>query len=157
MTTTNDLIRRAIELHAANPNGSWQELDQIWQQVKSGYPRVSFEQSIGDWTGPGWWPLLAEAFSEVSEVMAHHPSSAFSVTQIKEKFGGLRFYWCLRRGDNDEAPDGLEAQLDRIIEKAEVTSTRTCEVCGEPGEVRRLSWLKTLCDVHYAEKKARAR
>jgi hypothetical protein len=48
----------------------------------------------------------------------------FELLQVKEKFGGLR------------------------IETAVHESFHTCEVCGQPGELREDSWIKTLCDEH---------
>lgn len=59
------------------------------------------------------------------------------ILQIKEKFGGLRFYASV--GDND--------LLQEMIDTAEVLSYKTCEACGEPGVMRNKTyWLKTLCD-----------
>ena len=33
-----------------------------------------------------------------------------------------------------------------LIDKAESLSCETCEHCGDPGEERDMSWIKTLCD-----------
>ena len=55
--------------------------------------------------------------------------------QVKEKFGGLRFYMTC---ETDE--------IYELIEKAEALSCKTCEVCGEDGTRRPTSWIKTLCD-----------
>ena len=46
--------------------------------------------------------------------------------QVKEKFGGLRFY----ANYNNEATSSL-------IEAAAIESFYTCEVCGRPGEAPR--------------------
>lgn len=77
---------------------------------------------------PGWKaiidPLLAQADAEGATVL-----------QIKEKFGGLRFY-----------VDGSD-KLEEMISQAEADSFKTCELCGKPGVLRSTgSWLKTLCD-----------
>lgn len=58
--------------------------------------------------------------------------------QIKEKFGGGRFY----HYGGDETTRG-------IVSMAEAISYRTCEVCGNKGVPRKMSWQKTLCDKHY--------
>lgn len=59
------------------------------------------------------------------------------VLQVKEKFGGLRFY--AKVGDNE--------LLQEMIDTAEIMSYKTCEECGEPGVKRNKTyWLKTLCD-----------
>ena len=59
------------------------------------------------------------------------------ICQIKEKFGGLRFY--INSG-NDE--------VFNIIEKYQKLSYETCEMCGstENVELRNGSWIRTLCD-----------
>ena len=65
------------------------------------------------------------------EYRSPHPRAS----QVKEKYGGLRFYMTC----------GTEEIYDLIDEAGEV-SYKTCEHCGDPGEERRLSWIKTLCD-----------
>lgn len=57
--------------------------------------------------------------------------------QVKEKFGGLRFYY---RG-GDEYIEGLVAM-------AESMSYVTCEVCGSPGKRNSGGWIRTLCGEH---------
>jgi len=61
----------------------------------------------------------------------------FEVTQVKEKFGGLRFYTNCR----DEA---ILQRIDVAIQE----SFHACEICGEPGTLREGRWIKTLCDEH---------
>jgi len=64
-------------------------------------------------------------------------------SQIKEKFGGLRFYYY----GGDEYIKGLEAM-------AESMSAVTCEECGCPGNSRSTKnkrWIRTLCDRHAEE------
>lgn len=64
-------------------------------------------------------------------------------TQVKEKFGTLRFYY---NGGND--------YTDGIVRLAEVLSGVTCENCGQPGERRtNRGWLSTLCEVCHNERK----
>lgn len=59
------------------------------------------------------------------------------IEQIKEKFGGLRFYTVA-------CSDELQAAID----DAEGLSYTICEECGEPGKRRDGSWIRTLCDEH---------
>ena len=63
------------------------------------------------------------------------------IQQIKEKFGGLRFYY---DGGNDE--------ISGMVRMAEAWADRTCEVCGNKGKHRSGGWIRTLCDVHEAER-----
>ena len=62
-------------------------------------------------------------------------------TQVKEKFGTLRFYY-----------EGGDDYVDGMVRMAESMSGVTCERCGAPGKTRGRGWITTLCDVH-AEKK----
>lgn len=62
------------------------------------------------------------------------------VEQIKEKFGGLRFYF-----------QGGDSHIDGMVTMAEVWAGRTCEKCGNVGERRGGGWIRTLCDQHEAE------
>lgn len=66
------------------------------------------------------------------------------VAQIKEKFGGLRFYY-----------DGGDDQISGMVTMAEVWAGRTCETCGNLGKQRSGGWIRTLCDQHEAEYQAR--
>jgi hypothetical protein len=91
--------------------------------------------------GNGWfnivWKLcedLEPLVAEAEKVTGH----AFEVLQVKEKFGGLRFYV--------SHPHRTDAILQRI-EAAELESLRTCEVCGKPGKVRD-DCIRTVCDEH---------
>lgn len=84
--------------------------------------------------GPGWSDLLRRL---VDDLFAKGWDGR--VLQVKEKFGGLRFYI-------NKCADGLD---DRISQ-AEDESYRTCEECGLPGVARSGGWIKTLCDLHAA-------
>lgn len=64
-------------------------------------------------------------------------------TQVKEKFGTLRFYY----QGGDDYIRGLEAM-------AESMTSKTCENCGCPGVVRSNQvkrWIRVLCDKHALE------
>ena len=63
------------------------------------------------------------------------------VTQIKEKFGTLRFYYV----GGDDYIRGLEAMADSM-------SAAICEDCGKPGKIRSGGWVRTLCEDHALEK-----
>lgn len=77
---------------------------------------------------------IASLEAKVKEELDNLPS----IQQIKEKFGGLRFYVDKSTHDHDLA-----------IEFAEAMSNRVCEVCGRPGKHRQGNWIKTLCDEHF--------
>jgi len=63
---------------------------------------------------------------------------------MKEKFGGLRFYY-----------DGGDDEVSGMVRMAEAWAEHTCEECGAPGKSRDSGWIKTLCDHHEAERQQR--
>jgi len=68
------------------------------------------------------------------------PFKQVIVTQVKEKFGSLRFYY-----------DYGNDKIDAMVSLAESLSAVTCECCGSPGKMRGKSWLYTACDLHTRE------
>lgn len=60
--------------------------------------------------------------------------------QVKEKFGGLRFYY---QGGDDE--------VSGMVRMAESWAAQTCEQCGDRGTMRHGGWVRTLCDKHEEE------
>ena len=85
----------------------------------------------------GWYPLIKNLINELINLGWDK-----QVTQVKEKFGGLRFYI---NGGSDE--------IYNKITEAEKLSHETCELCGEKGELRtKIRWFTTLCDEHYEQK-----
>lgn len=64
------------------------------------------------------------------------------VLQVKEKFGGLRFYV---NGRNDE--------VSALIRQAMEESWTTCEWCGAPGKQFGERWILTLCESCQAKRK----
>ena len=57
--------------------------------------------------------------------------------QVKEKFGGLRFYY-----------EGGDEQIYGMVRMAESWAAKTCEECGSKGMLRGKGWLYTACDLH---------
>jgi hypothetical protein len=72
----------------------------------------------------------------MDEKMAQVPVAS----QVKEKFGGLRFY-----------VQGATDKHWAYISFAESMSYRTCEECGAPGETYTDGWHVTLCEAHAKE------
>lgn len=95
--------------------------------------------------GDGWYALLKEACLALEPIMAAlkakdpeaYSLGYFRATQIKEKYGTLRFYL-----------SGNTPETDAIIAKAEKRSAVTCEQCGKPGKMRGRGWLYTACNRH---------
>lgn len=87
----------------------------------------------------GWYPLIKDLINDLIKLGWNK-----QVCQVKEKFGGLRFYI------NSASDD-----VHKRISEAENLSYKTCEICGEKGELRtNIGWYRTLCNKHYEEHKS---
>lgn len=86
-----------------------------------------------DWKRRQHLELSDEEFDEQHQVIA---------AQVKEKFGGLRFY-----------VDNCDDYVRGVIAMAESMSYRTCEGCGNHGVKRTSGWIRTLCDTCHADSK----
>jgi hypothetical protein len=91
----------------------------------SGITREQAKSSVG----PGWSGILDRLYNKL-------PKSVY-VTQVKEKYGSLRFY-----------VGSASNRTYDIIEAAEKESETTCEVCGEPGKIITRGWWKCRCPKH---------
>ena len=63
--------------------------------------------------------MIEKAAAAIDAFNAAHPDSPVEVSQIKQKFGGLRIY-------HYNAPEALK----QLIDKAVAASWQTCERCG---------------------------
>jgi hypothetical protein len=87
---------------------------------------------------PGWIPLVEELI-----VKLHAFPFPIEVTQIKEKFGGLRFYFFIN-GEHDQL---LNEKVWKLVNTAEAESYNICQDCGKPGSYKQLGyWGSTWCD-----------
>lgn len=90
----------------------------------------------------GWFDLIYELSNKIKE---QNPESDFKVIQIKEKFGGLRYYYEV--GDSYGNPT-MEKILELIVQY-ECTSYRICEICGKQAQTEMVNrWIKTVCQEH---------
>jgi hypothetical protein len=90
--------------------------------------------------GAGWEGLLREVF-DVVKVQITDPAQ-FRLLQIKEKFGGLRFYYGL-----DDVSDEAHEAIRNAVNAAEEKSARTCELTGKPGKmISRNGWICVRAD-----------
>jgi len=139
------------------------EYDKFANQMETKYPEMFSNPYGGFAIGPGWWPILEGLCGQIDAYTKWRNSTReallkdnpynhkipeavkqVKVAQIKEKFGGLRFYY-----------DGGDEQINGMVRMAEVWAHNSCEECGKPGQQRSGGWIKTLCDEHEAERQAR--
>jgi hypothetical protein len=108
--------------------------DSEYSQAQSRYDDI--KDKLGQ---PNWRKdiVTQEMIDEAKAKMDEEASKVPVAVQVKEKFGGLRFY--------------VQAATDKhynYISFAESMSYRTCEECGAPGKRYTDGWHRTLCDIH---------
>lgn len=89
----------------------------------------------------GWADLVDELDRTLAEAKPN-----YELGQVKEKFGGLRFY------TNEVGDDWFREVGYGLIRDAEAKSFEICDECGEPGKLREGGWVRTLCDKHAAKR-----
>lgn len=109
-----------------------------WSKWFKSRPLKSYSGFWGFEHGDGWFDLVRDLCEKIEPLAAKIPD--FTVLQVKEKFGGLRFY--VSHGNEE---------IHTVIQSAEQESFKTCETCGQSGTLRTDGWLKTLCDRCYTE------
>ena len=116
--------------------------------LETKYPKL-FKKKIWPEFNEGWYPLVEQLSAEISakyDSWGSIPDLPY-VAQMKEKFGGLRFYLESDTFFMDHSDKYDE--LDQIISKYESLSKKTCELCGKEGKVDNIKngyWIKTLCE-----------
>jgi len=117
----------------------------LFKRFKFFHPEKPPQQSnmcFGFECSNGWFDLVWKLCIDIENALGRERTKSskcnFEVTQVKEKYGGLRF----------DGMGGTEETVD-LIEKAENKSYTICEICGQKGELRVGPYIQTLCDKHY--------
>ena len=118
------------------------DYDIFAKEMQAKYPLMLSKPYGGFAIGRGWWLIVDRLMSNIQ----HHIDWSVKnnlwdlengkedvrqiipqvvVAQIKEKFGGLRFYY-----------QGGDDHISGMVTMAESWAGRTCETCGNKGERR---------------------
>lgn len=84
--------------------------------------------------GNGWYNLINELSEKLEKL-------GVVAAQVKEKFGGLRFYL-------NPCNEDVWEEAHNLVREAEIKSFETCEICGttENVETKGPGWIRTLCN-----------
>jgi hypothetical protein len=94
--------------------------------------------------GEGSFNLIDTMCSLLQHETDKRGAPQVTASQVKEKFGQLRFY--------SDAPRTLTERQSAYIAMAVALSGVTCEVCGAPGLLKEHQrWLSTRCEKHSRE------
>jgi len=127
----------------------FQDYEKFAKSMEERFPKM-FEGKYGGFAvGKGWYPILEVLCTNVQSHLDWRekqgkPVPQVVVEQIKEKFGGLRFYY-----------QGGDEYIDGMVRMAEAWADIACEECGAAGKRRSGGWIRTLCDQHENERQAR--
>lgn len=125
-----------------------EELDKLLTEK---YPKMAVNRYASEtetcmcWgfaVGDGWFNIIDQLMGNIQ----HHidwkekqgnPIEQVTLDQVKEKFGGLRFYYT-----------GGDDYISGLVSMAESMSEVTCETCGAPGKRQGKGWIRTTCEEH---------
>lgn len=106
----------------------------IYELLVEQYPKFFSELRYGFECGLGWYHIIERLTRDLVDISEADELDT-KVVQIKEKYGTLRFYLSAETED-----------MSALIDEAEKKSARTCELCGQEGEMEvRNHWLSVRC------------
>lgn len=96
---------------------------------------MAFGMEVGD----GWFNLIYELCENIEAIATLEDVPLPEAVQVKEKHGELCFY-----------VRGFTKAMADCIDDAEDLSEKTCEICGDEGELLtdKNGWMKTRCKRH---------
>lgn len=133
------------------------EYEVFAKSMEEKYPKMLAGKYGGFAIGKGWWIIVDKLMGQIQWHIDNSVKNnkwdlendktdvrpiiqQITVAQIKEKFGGLRFYY-----------DGGDDYIYGLVSMAESWADIACEECGGIGHRRSGGWIRTLCDKHEAE------
>ena len=108
-----------------------------WPGNPDEIPEYDWEFTELDDMPDGWRKAFGEQLCEElkAALMESGKLEEYRITQIKEKFGALRWYSCFGN-----------AKAEEVISKYEKLSARICICCGKPATVVTTGWISPFCD-----------
>ena len=121
-----------------------------FEELKEKYPDMfNGPRNCGYGCGDGWSEIVTKLTDDIAALGIKN----LHIDQIKEKFGGLRYYISTHRTPEEYQvfTEEHKKQLEvvyKLINEAEIKSLQTCENCGSPSVETKSSsgWIATLCE-----------
>jgi hypothetical protein len=122
------------------------EYETFSKRMHERFPLMFSKPYGGFAIGEGWWDIIESLCANIQSHIEwknkdNEVVPQVVVQQIKEKFGGLRFYY-----------SGGDDTISGMIRMAEAWASHSCETCGDKGTSRSGGWIRTLCDNHEEER-----
>ena len=146
MISLIDQATISIKAKESLMDSEYQEYDAFVKQLETAYPQMFAGKYGGIECAAGWWPIITSLCANIQSHVDWKKDDCpqVVVAQIKEKFGGLRFYY-----------DGGDEYVSGLVTMAAGWASHACEECGASGVLRHGGWLKTLCDTHHNLRESR--
>jgi hypothetical protein len=132
-----------------NEDQEFIEYEKFSERMEKSYPSLYSGKYGGFAVGKGWYPIIERLSASIQQHVEWKNKDSevcppVVVEQIKEKFGGLRFYY-----------QGGDEYISGLVSMAESWAGIACEECGGIGKRRGGGWVRTLCNKHEDERNAR--
>ena len=111
------------------------------KEITKKYPKI-FKENFWFEHGDGWYKIIDNLCYKIQSYLEDFDNvEQVEALQVKEKFGGLRFYI-----------SGGDEYTSELIDEAEDKSVATCESCGESGTIKKMGcWLMCRCQPCYEQ------
>lgn len=125
-----DIINNLSEILCAD----WLAAQREYNRLKANVGKGKYGSAVPSEKDPAITETdVLTAKQRMDEAYCNVPIAA----QVKEKFGGLRFYL-----------DNATSEQYNYIEMAEFMSANTCDICGKRGKIGGRYWLLCRCKQH---------
>lgn len=118
----------------------FEKVQECFELLKKNYPNAIGKLGYLE-TPVGWNKLVTNCAKEIEKAILRLPESRrseFGALQIKEKFGGLRWYL-----------EFSNPIIEPIREKYEILSRKKCQICGRNGKtINKNDEIVTVCIKH---------
>ena len=115
------------------------------KEIFNNYPKIFRQHTLppsqtamvwGLECGEGWMNLIDTLCHDIQTYIDENHTEQIEATQVKQKFGGLRFYY-----------RPYNKIIDELIHKASEDSFDTCENCGDIKDVQlsKKGWITPMC------------
>jgi hypothetical protein len=129
-----------------------EKYEEFEKRMEEKYPAMFSKPYGGFAVGEGWWPIIESLCANIQSHTDWWNKNRETrpvveqvvVAQIKEKFGGLRFYY-----------EGGDDKIRGMVRMAEAWADAVCEDCGTPATKKTTGWIRNVCDKHFEEYEAK--
>lgn len=112
----------------------------VWTKKKYGYSSTELDMLPYGWKKRFGLDICKELNTLFKKSKCKNFSRKYFISQIKEKYGTLRWY------DNG-VPEDIYEEYMKIIDKYEHLSAITCISCGKDAKIQNVSgWYEPLCN-----------